>query len=135
MTLGWIARAGDGGSGDPPAAWLMPLLGDAAVGLAAIAVAVVMWTRPAPLTWAAAIAWSAIAAFDAVAAFIVDTQAPWPEFFMLELFGRMMFFAAAALHVAIIWLLTRSTVRLHFGVAGDHLARANEGRQMGLQAN
>ena len=32
MTLAFIARAGDGGPGDPPDAWLMPLVGDAFIG-------------------------------------------------------------------------------------------------------
>ncbi len=36
MTLAFIGRAGDGGLGDPPAAWLMPLVGDAFIGLAAL---------------------------------------------------------------------------------------------------
>lgn len=122
MTLGWIARAGDGGPGDPPAAWLMPLIGDAAVGLAAFVVAFLLWTRPSPTTWAIAIAWSAVAAFDAIAAFVVDVQTPWPEFFMLEIFGRSMFFAAAAMHLLIIGLLFTTTIKARLGVEADSLA-------------
>lgn len=114
MTLAWVHRAGDGGAGDPPAAWLMPLLGDGAVGLSALAIAYLLWRRPTPLVWGAALAWSGIAAFDAVAAFLVDVQSPWPEFFMLEIFGRPMFFAAAAMHVGIIWLLARPDARRWF---------------------
>jgi hypothetical protein len=117
MTLPFIHRAGDGGAGDPPAAWLMPLVGDAAVGLSALVVAWLLWKRPAPSTWAIAIAWSAVAAFDALAAYLVDIETPWPDFFMLELFGRPMFFAAAGLHVVIIALLARPESRRHLGVA------------------
>ena len=39
MTLAFIGAAGDGGLGDPPSAWLMPLVGDAIVGITALAVA------------------------------------------------------------------------------------------------
>lgn len=116
MTLFFIARAGDGGAGDPPDAWLMPLIGDAAIGLTAIVVALLVWKRPTATTWVIAVVWSAIGAFDAIAAFIVDTSAPWPEFFMLEIFGRSMFFAAAAMHLVIISLLARPAVLASFGM-------------------
>lgn len=116
MTLPFITRAGDGGPGDPPDVWLMPLIGDAAIGLAAIAVAFLMWKRPTPATWMIAVAWSAIGAFDALAAFIIETSAPWPEFFMLQVFGRSMFFAATAMHLAIIALLTTTDVLAYFGL-------------------
>lgn len=116
MTLGWILRAGDGGAGDPPSEWLMPLIGDAVVGLAAIAIASLLWSRPNPTTWAIAIAWSAVAAFDALAAYVVDLRSPWPDFFMIELFGRSMFFAAALMHVIIIRLLFTMPVRDELGV-------------------
>ncbi len=116
MTLPFIGRAGDGGAGDPPAAWLMPLIGDAAIGIAAAVIAWLMWKRPSPAVWVIAIVWSAIGAFDALAAFIIDTSVPWPEFFMLEFFGRSMFFAAVALHGAIIMLLTRPSTRAEFGL-------------------
>ena len=116
MTLAYIARAGDGGAGDPPKAWLMPLIGDAAVGLAALAVAWLIWKRPTPSTWLGAVVWSAIAIFDALAAFVVETSAPWPEFFMLEIFGRSMFFLATAMHVVILYLLLQPDVRNEFGV-------------------
>ena len=115
MTLAFIGRAGDGGVGDPPEAWLMPLLGDAVIGLAAIAVAVALWKRPSRVTWVIAVTWSAIGAFDALAAFVVDVTTPWPEFFMLEIFGRSMFFVAAAMHLVIIGLLTRPEVLARFG--------------------
>ena len=116
MSLAFIGRAGDGGPGDPPDAWLMPLVGDAVVGLAAVVVAAMIWKRPTPATWVIAVVWSAIGAFDALAAYVVEVSTPWPEFFMLEIFGRTMFFAAAAMNVAIIFLLTRADVLVHFGL-------------------
>jgi len=116
MTLAWVSRAGDGGPGDPPAAWLMPLIGDAAIGISALAVAFFLWKRATLATWTISIAWSAAAAFDAIAAFVVNVQSPWPDFFMLKVFGPTMFFAAAALHAAIIVLLAQSTLKQHFGV-------------------
>ncbi len=124
MTLPFIGRAGDGGPGDPPDAWLMPLIADAAIGIAAVVVVLLIWKRPTPATWVIAVTWSAIGAFDALAAFVVDTSAPWPEFFMLEIFGRSMFFAAAAMHVAIIALLTSTEVLAHFGLARFRSAAA-----------
>lgn len=117
MTIPFIHRAGDGGPGDPPEAWLMPLLGDAAIGVAAIVIAFLVWKSPNPGTWAATIAWSAIGAFDAVAALLVELSSPWPEFFMLELIGRPMFFAAVVLHVAIIVLVSRRDALEEFGVS------------------
>lgn len=49
MTLVFIGRARDGGAGDPPDVWLMPLFGDAVIGLAAIVVALLIWKcRPRP---------------------------------------------------------------------------------------
>ena len=116
ITIPFIARAGDGGPGDPPAAWLMPLVGDAAIGVAALGIAALVWWRPSPKTWAAAIAWSAIGAFDAIAALLVDIQVPWPQFFMLEIFGRSMFIAATVLHLVIIYLLTRTDALETFSV-------------------
>ncbi len=76
MTIPFIARAGDGGPHDPPHAWLMPLVGDAAIGAAALVVGALLWKRPSPTTWAIAIAWSAVGAFDAMAALIIETTDP-----------------------------------------------------------
>ncbi len=131
MTLAYIGRAGDGGPGDPPDAWLMPLIGDAMVGLAAVVVALLIWKRRTHTTWVVAVVWSSVGAFDAIAAFVVETTAPWPEFFMLELVGRTMFFAAAAMHLAIIYLLTRPDVLADFGLeksAGSPLENGFAGR-------
>lgn len=122
MTLAFIHRAGDGGVGDPPDAWLMPLLGDAFVGIAALVVAGMLWKRPAPTTWLLAIIWSAIAIFDALAALVVEISTPWPEFFMIEAFGRSMFVAAVALHLVIVALLLTDEVRDSMGVGRQVVA-------------
>ena len=117
MTLAFVHRVGDGGAGDPPDAWLMPLIGDAIVGVSAVAIALLLWRRPSPLVWLAAVVWTAIAAFDVFAAWLVETSSPWPEFFMLELAGRAMFPAAITLHVVIFGLLLMPDVRAQCGVA------------------
>ena len=117
MTIPFIGSAGDGGLGDPPSEWLMPLIGDAVVGVTALVVLSLLITRSTPGTWAIALAWNAVAAFDAVAAFVVNQTSPWPEFFMIEIFGTSMFFAAAALHVAAIWLLAQPAMRHRMGVS------------------
>ena len=119
MTLAYIWRAGDGGAGDPPETWLMPLIGDAVVGVSAIAVAFLIWKFRTPTSWTVAVVWSAIGAFDALAAFVVETSSPWPDFFMLELFGRSMFFAAVGLHVTILILLAQPEVTADFGISRD----------------
>ena len=53
--------------------------------------------------------------FDASAAFPVEISVPWPEFFMLELFARSMSFAAIALHLAILRILTADHAQLRHG--------------------
>lgn len=116
MTLAFISRVGDGGAGDPPGAWLMPLLGDAAIGLAAPIVGFLLWKRPSPVTWLIAIVWSAVAVFDAIAALVVEISSPWPEFFMLQTFGRSMFALAVGLHIAAVTLLFRTDARARNGI-------------------
>jgi len=116
MTIPFIGSAGDGGLGDPPSAWLMPLIGDAFIGVTALVVLFLLVKRNTSGTWAIAIAWNAVAAFDAIAAFVVNQTSPWPEFFMLEVFGSSMFFAAAALHVTAIWLLAQPAILHRMGV-------------------
>lgn len=123
MTLAFVARAGDGGPGDPPEAWLMPLVGDAVVGVAAFGVAWLLWKQAQPRSWLIAVVWSAVATFDALAAYLVDVSTPWPDFFMLELFGRAMFFAAAAMHIVIIILLLRPDVRHHYAIPTEPALR------------
>ena len=111
MTLAFLHRVGDGGPGDPPDAWLMPLVGDAIVGIGALVVAALLWFRPSPRSWLTAVVWTVVAAFDALAAWLVEIATPWPDFFMLELAGRAMFPAAIMLHVVIFVLLMQSEVR------------------------
>ncbi len=89
----------------------MPLVGDAAIGLTAPIVAFMLWRMPSARSWLIAVVWTSIAAFDAAAAWLVEVSSPWPEFFMLEIFGRAMFPAAIALHVTILAMLLRSTER------------------------
>jgi hypothetical protein len=95
----------------------MPLLGDAFVGLAAVLVVVLLLKRPFPAAWLIAVVWSALAILDALAAFVVETTAPWPEFFMIEVFGRSMFFAAIAMHIVILVLLLRPDHRSQLGLS------------------
>lgn len=114
MTLAFIWRAGDGGAGDPPLAWRMPLIGDAIIGISAVVILCLLLTRRTPGVWTAAVVWTVVAAFDALAAFIVETTAPWPDFFMIEIFGRSMFFAAIAMHLVILALLLDAEVRTRF---------------------
>ena len=116
MTLLYLGRAGDGGAGDPPAAWLMPLVADAAIGVTAVIVALLLWKRPNPITWIAAISWSAVGAFDAWAAYVIGRTNPWPDFFMIEIFGSGMFVAAAVLHLTVIVLLARPATMSDFGL-------------------
>ena len=66
-----------------------------------------------------AVVWSAIAAFDALAAYVVDVATPWPEFFMLEIFGRSMFVLAIALHLVVAALLVDRETRAEFGIDLD----------------
>lgn len=126
MTLAFLHRVGDGGPGDPPDAWLMPLVGDAIVGISAVAVAALLWWRPSPTSWLVAVVWTALAAFDAFAAWLVEISTPWPDFFMLELAGRAMFPAAMALHVVILVLLLHPEVRAHQGVTMESKEHATE---------
>lgn len=116
MTIAFLARVGDGGPGDPPAAWLMPLLGDATIGLTAPLVAYLLWKQRTQLTWLIAVIWASLAIFDAVAAFVVESSVPWPEFFMLRAFGNWMFLMAVMLHMLGLYLLGRRSIMGRFGV-------------------
>lgn len=104
MTLAFLHRVGGTMPGDPPPAWLMPLVGDAIIGLSALLVAFWIAKKVGLWVWAAIIVWNAVAIWDAFSAFAVHLTNPWPEFFMIQIFGPLMFFAAAAMHVAIIVL-------------------------------
>ena len=114
MTIAFIARAGDGGAGDPPAAWLMPLVGDAVIGLSAVVVAYLIVRGHGLSAWIAIVTWNVLGVWDALSALLVHWSVPWDEFFMIELFGSSMFFAASAMHVINIGLMARPVVRNHY---------------------
>jgi len=117
MTLMFIHRAGGGAEGDPPWPWLMPLIGDAVVGLSGLFMAYLVLKRTGLAVWTLLVTWNAIGIWDALSAYILSVTAPWPEFFMLQIFGSMMFFAASAMHLILIYLLSRPQMLQHFRVA------------------
>ncbi len=119
MTLAFIHRAGGDAAGDPPIAWLMPLIGDAVIGLSALFIAYLIWKRKGLKVWTAIIVWNALAIWDAMSAFIISLTNPWPEFFMLQAFGPMMFFAASGMSLIIIYLASKSEIRTHFLGGGN----------------
>jgi len=114
MTLAYIGNAGSGAAGDPPAAWLMPLVGDAVVGVAALGVAYLVVRGRGLVAWTSIVTWNVIGIWDALSAFLVHKSVPWPEFFMIEVFGSSMFFAASMMHLLNLWLITRSNLRHHY---------------------
>ncbi len=114
MTLAFIHRAGGESPGDPPAAWLMPLIGDAVIGLTGLVIAYLIVKKTGQFVWAAIISWNVIGVWDAMSAFIIHLTNPWPEFFMIQLLGPMMFFAASAVHLVIIYLACTMEVRTRF---------------------
>jgi hypothetical protein len=111
MTLAFIHRAGGGAVGDPPIAWLMPLIGDAVVGLTGLLIAYLFWTRRGLPVWTAIVVWNAVAIWDAMSAYIIHLTVPWPEFFMIQMLGSSMFFAASAMHIVILVLVMRDPLR------------------------
>ena len=107
MTLAFLSRIGNGGPGDPPIAWAMPLIGDAVIGLSGIAM-VLLLLKPQKLsTWSILVVWNAIGIWDALSAYVIHSTVPWPEFFMIKIFGSSMFFMASAMHGLNIYLLYR----------------------------
>lgn len=108
MTLAFIHRAGGTMPGDPPAAWLMPLVGDVVIGISALWVAYLVLNKTGLWVWTTIIVWNSLAIWDAMSAFIIHITNPWPEFFMLDLVGSSMFFAASAMHLVIIVLVLQS---------------------------
>ena len=114
MTLAFIHRAGGTLPGDPPAAWLMPLVGDAIIGITGLFIAYLILKKTGLWVWTAIIVWNSVAIWDALSAFIINTTNPWPEFFMIKLVGSSMFFAASAMHLAILVLACRSDARKYF---------------------
>ena len=105
MTLAFIHRAGGEGPGDPPLAWLMPLIGDAVVGITGLAIAYIIMRHRGLFAWTTVVVWNCIAIWDAMSAFIIHKTVPWPEFFMVQMMGSSMFFAAAAMHLIILYLV------------------------------
>ena len=114
MTLAFIGRAGQGGVGDPPSAWVMPLLGDALIGLSALPLAYALWRLRGLGVWTVAIAWHAVAIWDALSALVIHLTVPWDSFFMIETFGPSMFIAASLMHGVCLWLLARTAARVHY---------------------
>ncbi|MFK7988443.1 MAG: hypothetical protein AB8I08_20645 [Sandaracinaceae bacterium] len=117
MTLAFLARVGGGAEGDPPAGWLMPLVGDAVIGVTALVVAALVLKGRGVAAWTLIVVWNAIAIWDALSAFLVHTSVPWPSFFMIETFGASMFFMAAGMHALCIFLVARPTGRARFFAA------------------
>ena len=114
MTLAFIHRAGGTMLGDPPSAWLMPLIGDAVIGVSALWIAYLIVKKTGLWAWTTIIVWNSLAIWDALSAYIVNKTNPWPEFFMIDLVGSSMFFAASAMHLAIIIIACRVDVRKEF---------------------
>ena len=114
MTLAFIGAAGDGGLGDPPSAWLMPLVGDAIVGITALAVAYLVVRGRGLAAWTTIVVWNVVGIWDALSAFLVQQSEPWPEFFMIKTFGSSMFIAASAMHLINLWLVSRDDVRSRY---------------------
>ncbi|HED17790.1 MAG TPA: hypothetical protein ENI64_13380 [Gammaproteobacteria bacterium] len=114
MTLAYIHRVGGSAPGDPPPAWLMPLVGDAVIGVLALWIAYLVIKKTGLWVWVVIIVWNALAIWDAMSAFIIHITNPWPEFFMIQLLGPAMFFAASAMHLVIIILASQSDVRKHY---------------------
>ena len=114
MTLALIGDAGSGAAGSPPAAWLMPLVGDAVIGISALAIAYLVVRGRGLAAWTTIVVWNAIGIWDALSAYLIHESVPWPEFFMIEIFGSTMFIAATALHLINLWLVSRSEVRSHY---------------------
>jgi len=118
MTLVFVHRAGAGDVGDPAQAWLMPLLGDAVIGITALFLAYLIWKRRGLWVWTAIIVWNCLAIWGVLSAYIIHLTNPWPEFFMLQAFGASMFFVASAMHLVIIILPCRQSAIAHFLVRG-----------------
>ncbi|MFK7930361.1 MAG: hypothetical protein AB8H79_19390 [Myxococcota bacterium] len=110
MTLAFIGQAGSGLEGAPPAGWLMPLVGDAVIGLAAPVIAVLIWTGRGRAALVAITVFHALGIWDALSAWLVHYSVPWPEFFMIQIFGWTMFPMAAVMHAiaaVLVWLAWR----------------------------
>jgi hypothetical protein len=114
MTLAFIHRAGGTNPGDPPAAWLMPLVGDAVIGISGLLIAYLILKKTGLWVWTAILIWNSVAIWDALSAFIIHTTNPWPDFFMIKLVGPAMFFATSAMHLAIIYLVCTPDIKQRY---------------------
>lgn len=107
MTLAYISRVGGTSAGDPPLAWLMPLVGDAVIGISALAMLYLIWKPKGLWVWTTLMIWNVLGIWDTFSAFLIQMTNPWNEFFMVKTFGSSMFFGAAIMHLIIIILLNR----------------------------
>lgn len=57
------------------------------------------------------VVWNVVAIWDAMSAFVIHQTNPWPEFFMIQIFGSSMFFLASAMHLVILFLAFNATVK------------------------
>ena len=114
MTLAFIGEAGSAVQGAAPSAWLMPLIGDAVIGVSALWIAYLIMRKTGLWVWTTIIVWNALAIWDALSAFIIHTTNPWPEFFMIQTFGISMFFMASAMHLIILILAWQPKMKDHF---------------------
>ena len=101
-------------AGDPPSAWLMPLVGDAVVGLSALVIAGLIVFGSGLAVWTTIVVWNVVGIWDALSAFLIHASDPWPEFFMVETFGASLFFIASAMHVVNLALISRDPLRAHY---------------------
>ena len=92
----------------------MPLVGDAIVGVTGLFIVWLILQKTGLMTWTAIVGWNIIGIWDALSAFMISQTAPWPDFFMLQIFGSSMFFLASAMHALLIWLGFRPEIRAHF---------------------
>ena len=114
MTIAYLSKAGGTLPGNPPAAWLMPLIGDAIIGISALAIAFLIAKKKGLWVWVSILIWNSIAIWDALSAYIIHTTNPWPEFIMIQTFGASMFFIASFMHLIIISLAFQNEVKSHF---------------------
>ena len=114
MTLAFIGQVNSGSPGAPPSAWLMPLIGDAIIGVSALWIAYLIIRKQGLWVWAAIISWNLLAIWDAMSAYIIHLTNPWPSFFMIEIFGSSMFFMASAMHLTLLVLAWQPSVRAYF---------------------
>lgn len=98
MTLAFLGEVGSGAAGAPPDAWWMPLIGDAVIGLSAPLIALLVWRGRGLAAFSVVLIWNALGIWDAMSAFLVHVSVPWPDFFMVQIFGWTMFFMASAMH-------------------------------------